>query len=151
MYDFERHYHNKDIFDRWDRIRDYLIRCLEVCKAIRSVEDNAFIYLLRTLLQREHKITFDNKRISNINSILFADNKATAIFYLLPYLIDISRKRKRRNNANVENNRNAPESSKLSSQERRDSFILHVEVNFINSKFLHFVILSLDHFSLSNG
>ncbi|XP_011687374.1 PREDICTED: uncharacterized protein LOC105449701 isoform X1 [Wasmannia auropunctata] len=101
--DFDRLYPNKNdlFFDRWDIIRTHLIKRLQECNSIKHVFDKAFIHLLPTLLQH---------------------SKDTLIFYLLPYLIEGSLKRKR-------NSRNSQvHSTKLSIQERRDSFLLHVQV-----------------------
>ncbi|XP_011687376.1 PREDICTED: uncharacterized protein LOC105449701 isoform X2 [Wasmannia auropunctata] len=100
--DFDRLYPNKNdlFFDRWDIIRTHLIKRLQECNSIKHVFDKAFIHLLPTLLQH---------------------SKDTLIFYLLPYLIEGSLKRKR-------NSRNSQvHSTKLSIQERRDSFLLHVQ------------------------
>ncbi|XP_018364517.1 PREDICTED: uncharacterized protein LOC108762153, partial [Trachymyrmex cornetzi] len=50
------------------------------------------------------------------------DNKDTLLFYLLPHLIEGSRKRKR-----ISTNSQVHNLNKLSIQERRDSFLLHVQ------------------------
>lgn len=63
------------------------------------------------------------------------DDKDAVLFYLLPYLIEVSKKRKR----NVENQAPEKQSTKSSIQERRNSLLLHVQV-FQHKLFLKAVV-----------
>ncbi|KAK0070934.1 hypothetical protein PV325_013831, partial [Microctonus aethiopoides] len=101
--DFNQIHPDKEniLFERFECIRKHLIKRLKNCTTIKSIEDKAYVHLLESLL------------IHNQDGI---------IFYLLPYLIDPPKITKKRTNT-----LSSPNTHKLSIQEYRDYFLLHVE------------------------
>ena len=71
--------------------------------------------------------------------MIFVNQEDFIIFYLLPYIITSQRIRKRRSNDDQ-----AERPSKLSLDERRETFILHIHVCFV----LNFIIYMNYNFSL---
>ncbi|KAK0071466.1 hypothetical protein PV325_012885, partial [Microctonus aethiopoides] len=104
LWDFSQLHPGKEniLFDRLECIRNHLIKRLKNCRNIKSIPDQAYVHLLDTLL------------IHNQDGI---------ILYLLPYVIDPPKVTKKRMNNNVESSHD----HKISIQEHRDSFLLHVE------------------------
>ncbi|CAG5090719.1 Protein of unknown function [Cotesia congregata] len=105
-FDFETLYPKKEqnFQDRWNVVEAYLEEQLRECEKIKNLTAKALVLLLPSLLQ---------------------NNTTAFILYLLPYLIDGTRISKKKS----ENNPSQSTSSKaVSFQERRDCFVIHVEV-----------------------
>lgn len=119
-------------FDRWETARVILLDQLKVSKKITNLQDQAFVQLLPTLEKGSYYENFfwnENQYVifkgKMFNNCRISDNQDTIIFYLLPYLVDGSHKRKRR----AENDEaNVGRPSRLTIQDRREAFIVHVEV-----------------------
>lgn len=121
------------LLTNWSKTRNFLIKKLSTLK-ITNVEDKGLVHFLSTLPLGLFSISFllhYSKYFLKLQAKLkfIADNQDTILFYLLPYLIPAGSRRKR-NYKGIENNPVEKTCSKRSFQERRNSFLIHLEVSY---------------------